>query len=232
MRIDKFLVECGIGSRREVKDFISKGLVYINEKMAKSPKDKVKETQDEIFFDNLKLEYKSERYYIMYKPAGCVTATKDFKEKTVMDILPEWVNKKDLFPVGRLDKDTEGLLLFTNNGKLAHQLVSPKKHVKKKYYVELEKSIYEKDIEKLKEGVVILDDYKTKKAEVEKVGDKKIFLTITEGKFHQVKEMLKSVGNKVVYLKRVSFGNLNLEGMKVGEVKEITIEDITRGSYE
>jgi 16S rRNA pseudouridine516 synthase len=162
----------------------------------------------------------------MYKPSGYITATDDFKEKTVMDILPEWVNKKGLFPVGRLDKDTEGLLLFTNNGQLSHQLLSPKKHVKKKYYLELESPISTEDIENLKNGVVILGDYLTKQAEVEVIEDSKIYLTITEGKFHQVKEMLKAVGNKVIYLKRVSFGNLSLEGMKIGEVKEIGVEDI------
>ncbi len=226
MRIDKFLVECGVGSRREVKDYLAKGFIRVNSRIIKSSKDKIDEINDEIFFKERKLQYKSERYYIMYKPSGYITATDDFKEKTVMDILPEWVNKKGLFPVGRLDKDTEGLLLFTNNGQLSHQLLSPKKHVKKKYYLELESPISTEDIENLKNGVVILGDYLTKQAEVEVIEDSKIYLTITEGKFHQVKEMLKAVGNKVIYLKRVSFGNLSLEGMKIGEVKEIGVEDI------
>ena len=226
MRIDKFLVECGVGSRREVKDYLAKGFIRVNSRIIKSSKDKVDEINDEIFFKERKLQYKSERYYIMYKPSGYITATDDFKEKTVMDILPKWVNKKGLFPVGRLDKDTEGLLLFTNNGQLSHQLLSPKKHVKKKYYLELESPINIEDIEKLKNGVIILGDYLTKQAEVEVIEDSKIYLTITEGKFHQVKEMLKAVGNKVIYLKRVSFGNLNLEGMKIGEVKEIGVEEI------
>jgi 16S rRNA pseudouridine516 synthase len=226
MRIDKFLVECGVGSRREVKDYLAKGFIRVNSRIIKSSKDKIDEINDEIFFKERKLQYKSERYYIMYKPSGYITATDDFKEKTVMDILPEWVNKKGLFPVGRLDKDTEGLLLFTNNGQLSHQLLSPKKHVKKKYYLELESPISTEDIENLENGVVILGDYLTKQAEVEVIEDSKIYLTITEGKFHQVKEMLKAVGNKVIYLKRVSFGNLSLEGMKIGEVKEIGVEDI------
>jgi 16S rRNA pseudouridine516 synthase len=226
MRIDKFLVECGVGSRREVKDYLAKGFIRVNSRIIKSSKDKIDEINDEIFFKERKLQYKSERYYIMYKPSGYITATDDFKEKTVMDILPEWVNKKGLFPVGRLDKDTEGLLLFTNNGQLSHQLLSPKKHVKKKYYLELESPISTEDIENLENGVVILGDYLTKQAEVEVIEDSKIYLTITEGKFHQVKEMLKAVGNKVIYLKRVSFGNLSLEGMKIGEVKEIEVEDI------
>ena len=220
MRIDKFLVECGIGSRREVKDYLSKGLVKVNDKIIKVSKEKVDISTDKVSFEEKELVYKSDRYYIMNKPAGYITALDDNRHKTVMDILPDWVNKKDLFPVGRLDKDTEGLLLFTNNGKLAHQLLAPKKHVKKKYYLELEKSVNSKDIENLKKGVIILGNYMTKPAEVEFLEDKKIYLTISEGKFHQVKEMMKSVNNKVLYLKRVCFGNLKVEGMKLGKLRK------------
>ena len=142
-----------------------------------------------------------------------------------MDLLPEWVIKKDLAPVGRLDKDTEGLLLLTNDGQLNHRLLAPKSHVDKTYYAELEKNISEDDLEKLRNGVDI-GGYITMPALAEKIGDKKIHLTIKEGKFHQVKKMLEAVGNKVVYLKRISFGNLKLNDMELGEVREVNIEDI------
>lgn len=226
MRLDKFLVECGIGSRTEVKKVLASGMIRVNGVIAKTPKEHVDENKDKITFNNKELEYKEFRYYVMHKPSGYITATEDIREKTVMEILPDWVIKKDLFPVGRLDKDTEGLLLFTNNGQLSHDLLSPKKHVDKTYEVHLRDCILNEHIEKLEEGVIILDNYFTKESKVNKINEKIIHLTITEGKYHQVKEMLKAVGNEVVYLKRISFGNLQLGDLQKGEVIEITIEEI------
>lgn len=226
MRLDKFLVECGVGSRSEVKNILTKGMVKINGKIIKSPKDHIDLEKDKIEYKNELLEYKEFRYYVMHKPAGYITATEDSRDKTVMDILPEFVIKKDLFPVGRLDKDTEGLLLFTNDGKLAHELLSPKKHVDKTYEVHLRDEINEEAIKKLEKGVTILDDYFTKEAKVEKIDEKIVKLTITEGKFHQVKEMLKAVDNEVVYLKRLTFGKLILGELSKGTVIEIKVEDI------
>lgn len=226
MRLDKFLVECGIGSRTEVKKILGNGQVKVNGVITKSSKEQIDEIKDKITCKNEELEYKEFRYYVMHKPSGYITAIDDYREKTVMEVLPEWVIRKDLFPVGRLDKDTEGLLLFTNNGRLSHELLSPKKHVDKIYEVHLRESISDENIEKLESGVIILDNYFTKEAKVNKVEDKIIELTITEGKYHQVKEMLKAVGNEVVYLKRLSFGKLELENLKKGEVIEISLEDI------
>ena len=226
MRLDKFLVECGIGSRTEVKTVLLSGQVRVNGAIVKSPKEKINEIEDKITYKNNELKYKEFRYYIMHKPSGYITATEDDREKTVMDVLPEWVIKKDLFPVGRLDKDTEGLLLFTNNGKLSHELLSPKKHVNKTYEVHLKENISDEDILQLEKGVTILDGYFTKEAKVDKIEDKIVNLTITEGKYHQVKEMLKAVGNEVVYLKRLSFGKLKLGNLKKGEVIEIEVEEI------
>lgn len=226
MRLDKFLTECGLGSRSEIKNVLSKGKVKLNGRIEKSPKIQIDLQKDEVLFENEKLEYKEFRYYIMHKPEGYITALRDDFCETVMDILPNWVIKKDLVPVGRLDKDTEGLLLFTNNGKLNHDLLSPKKHVDKTYYVQLEKDINDDEIKKLEEGVVILDDYFTKEAKVEKISSHEIYLTISEGKYHQVKEMLKAVENKVIYLKRTKFGKLSLGELEKGEVKEIELEDI------
>ena len=226
MRLDKFLVECGIGSRTEVKKILGNGQVKVNGVITKSSKEQIDEIKDKITCKNEELEYKEFRYYVMHKPSGYITAIDDYREKTVMEVLPEWVIRKDLFPIGRLDKDTEGLLLFTNNGRLSHELLSPKKHVDKIYEVHLRESISDENIKKLESGVIILDNYFTKEAKVNKVEDKIIELTITEGKYHQVKEMLKAVGNEVFYLKRLSFGKLELGNLKKGEVIEISLEDI------
>ena len=225
MRLDRFLVECGIGSRKEVKKIISAKEVKVNDSYDISAKDNINEYSDIIEYNGERLEYKEFRYYIMNKKAGYITATEDIREATVMDLLPEWVIRKDLAPVGRLDKDTEGLLLLTNDGKLNHKLLSPKNHVDKTYYVEIENNISQEDILKLEEGVDI-GNYITLPAKVEKISDIKIYLTIKEGKFHQVKKMLEAVGNKVTYLQRTAFAKLKLNDLALGEVKEINLEDI------
>ena len=225
MRLDRFLVECGIGSRKEVKKIISANEIKVNDSYDISAKDNINEYSDIVEYNGERLEYKKFRYYIMNKKAGYITATEDTKELTVMDLLPEWVIKKDLAPVGRLDKDTEGLLLLTNDGKLNHRLLSPKNHVDKTYYVKIENNISQEDILKLEEGVDI-GDYITLPAKIEKISQNEIFLTIKEGKFHQVKRMLEAVNNKVVYLQRIAFAKLKLNDLEIGEVKEINLEDI------
>lgn len=225
MRLDKYLVECGIGSRSEVKKYITSKLIKINGEISNDPKKNIDPENSEVFFKDQKLIYKEYRYYILYKVSGYITALEDRREKTVMDLLPEWVNKKDLFPIGRLDKDTEGVLLFTNDGKFSHKILSPKYHVEKCYRVVLKKDISCEDIENLKKGVDI-GGYITKEAKVEVVNTKEILLTITEGKFHQVKKMLQAVNNEVVYLKRERFGKITLGDMKPGEVLEIEKGDI------
>src|SRR3712207_4824079 len=201
MRKDKFFVECGGGSRKKVKELLKKRKIQVNGSIITSAQQTVEEDNDEVCYGNEKLVYRKFRYYILNKKAGYVTALEDNKDATVMDLLPDWVIRKDLAPVGRLDKDTEGLLLFTNDGKLNHRLLSPKSHVDKTYHVLLEDKITEKAMEELRQGVNI-GDYTTLPAKVEKLEEKKIALTIREGKFHQVKKMLEAVGNKVIYLKR------------------------------
>ncbi|MDN5303618.1 MAG: rRNA pseudouridine516 synthase [Fusobacteriaceae bacterium] len=228
MRLDKYLTECGIGTRSEVKNIIKNGKIKVNNIIIKNYNTKINENKDTISYNDNILEYKEFRYYVLNKPSGVITATDDKKYKTVLDILPDFVIKKNLFPVGRLDIDTEGLLLLTNDGKFAHSLLSPKKHVEKTYEVHLKNEIFDKEIFELENGVRILDDYLTKPAKVEKLENKKILLTITEGKFHQVKEMLRAVNNEVIYLKRIKFANLSLEklNISIGEVIEINKEDI------
>lgn len=225
MRLDKFLTECGIGSRKEVKEIIKNKQILINNKIISSPKEEINIENDEIIYNDKILKYKEFRYYILNKKAGYITAVGDSKEKTVMNLLPDWVVKKNLVPVGRLDKDTEGLLLFTNNGKINHFLLSPKTHVKKTYYVELLKEIKEDEINKLEKGVDI-GGYITMPSNVKKISNKIINLTIEEGKFHQVKKMLEAVNNKVLYLKRISFGKIKLKNLELGEVKEIELDNI------
>ncbi|QNM15867.1 MULTISPECIES: pseudouridine synthase [Fusobacterium] len=225
MRLDKFLVECGIGSRSEVKKIIDQREIKVNDIIVTSPKTNINEISDNVTYNDNKLEYKEFRYYILNKKAGYITAVEDPKEKTVMELLPSWVIKKDLAPVGRLDKDTEGLLLLTNDGKLNHKLLAPKSHVNKTYYVELQESISESDLKKLENGVDI-GGYTTMPAQVEKIDNFKIYLTIKEGKFHQVKKMLEAVQNKVIYLKRVKFGKLELNSLELGEVKEVKLDEI------
>lgn len=225
MRLDKFLVECGVGSRSEVKKLISSGKIRLNGNICKESNKNIDENTDEIFYLENRVIYKLYRYYVLNKIGGYITATEDKKEKTVMELLPDWVNKKDLFPVGRLDKDTEGVLLFTNDGKLAHELTSPKKHVDKIYLAHLAKEIDDESIQSLEKGVDI-GGYITKPAKVEVLEKDKIYLTISEGKFHQVKKMLLAVGNEVIYLKRVSFGKIKLNNLKPKEVIEIEKDDI------
>ena len=225
MRLDKFLVECGIGSRKEVKELIDSGNIVINGVIEKRNNRVINEKTDAVEYGNQKLVYKEFRYYILNKKQGYITAVEDSRDKTVMELLPDWVIKKDLFPVGRLDKDTEGLLLFTNDGKLAHELVSPKKHVDKIYHVELTDDITSEGVKLLEAGVDI-GGYITKEAVVKVINSKLIHLNIQEGKFHQVKKMLHAIGNEVLFLRRISFGKLMLGDLPLGEVIEISLEDI------
>lgn len=209
MRLDKFLCETGSGSRTVVKQLIKKGLVTVNGVVEKSPDKKIDEDTDIVFLDNEQLSYSRFHYYILHKPAGIITATQDKNEKTIMHLLED-IPTRNLFPVGRLDKDTEGLLLITDDGDLAHKLLSPKMHVDKTYLVELESPITEKEIESLKTGVDIGDKTITMPAKVKKIEDNKIEITIQEGRYHQVKRMMRAVNNNVLYLKRISMGSLLL----------------------
>ena len=227
MRLDKFLVSMEIGSRSQVKDFVKKGLITVNGQSCKSSDLKINEAVDIIEYKGQHLQYHKHVYYLLHKPQGVVTATQDNHDKTVMDLLEPTIRKKDLFPVGRLDKDTEGLLLITNDGELAHMLLSPKKHVDKTYLVHLAETINEDALQKLETGVDIGEEKPTLPAKVKKISDKAIELTIHEGKFHQVKRMLKAVHNEVIYLKRISFGSLILDDkLKAGQYRNLTDAEI------
>lgn len=227
MRLDKFLCENGCGTRSQVKQLVKQGRVCVNGLPCKAADLKIDENNDAVSVDGRKLNYSKYVYYMFHKPAGCVSATKDNHDKTVLDFISEEDYKADLFPVGRLDKDTEGLLLITNDGGLAHRLLSPKKHVPKTYYVKIKVPLSEAHIRLLEEGVDIGEEKKTLPAKVEVLKEQEILLTISEGKFHQVKRMLLAVENEVLYLKRLSMGSLKLdENLKAGEYRALTGEEI------
>jgi len=234
MRLDKFLANSGIGTRKEVKELLKKRLIKVNDEIVKDGKIHVNENEDTVKYKDEIISYKKFVYIMLNKPNGVISATEDKVHKTVIDLLGDEYRTFEVFPVGRLDIDTEGLLLLTNDGVLSHNLLSPNKHVDKKYYVELEKLLTKMDIDKLEKGVE-LKDFTTKDAKVEIIenseeSDKiRAYITISEGKFHQVKRMFKAVGNEVRYLKRVKMGTLSLdENLKLGEYRELTEDELTK----
>lgn len=222
MRLDKFLSHMGYGTRNEVKHIIKNGWVTIEGKTIKKADFQVQEDQI-VFVDDVPVSYVQYEYYILNKPAGYVSATEDNLHPTVMELIPSV--RSDLYPVGRLDLDTEGLLLVCNDGKLTHDLLSPKKHVPKKYYVEFEGSLPENAIEFFNKPMD-LEDFITKPAILEILDTNKAYLTISEGKFHQVKRMFQKVGCEVTYLQRVCFGPLELKDLKIGQSRALTPKEI------
>ena len=229
MRIDKFLTEIGLGSRSEVKKLLKTGQIAVNGVPVKKPEEKINEMEDKITYQGKVLAYQEFEYYMFHKPAGCVTAVSDAKHQTVMDYMKD-LTRKDLNPVGRLDIDTEGLLLITNDGMLSHELLSPTKHVPKTYYAKIEGKVTEEDVSLFAEGIDIGEKKLTKPAELQiLVSDtiSEIELTISEGKFHQVKRMFEVVDKKVIYLKRISMGSLVLdETLGLGEYRSLTQDEI------
>lgn len=227
MRIDKYLSNMGIGSRKEVKDYIKKGYVLVNDQVITKPTFQVKENEDIVKFNNEEIIYKEYTYIMMNKPQGVISATRD-REDTVIDLLDEKYHNKDIFPAGRLDKDTEGLVLLTNDGRLAHDLLSPKKNVVKKYYAKVDNKLEEADITSFRQGIYLENEqYLTLPANLEIISDYEAYVYIKEGKYHQVKRMLSSLGKNVVYLKRISIGPLILdESLALGQYRELTEEEV------
>ena len=218
----------GIGSRSEVKKFLKTCRVKLNGKFEKNSNTQVDIEKDEILFDDEGVIYKEFTYLMLNKPKDYISATFDAKLSTVLDLLDFPYSNMELFPVGRLDIDTTGFLILTNDGKFSYNVTNPKKKVNKKYFVTLRDDITSEQIESLENGVYFeKEDFTTENAKVEKISKKEINLTISEGKFHQVKRMLEYVGNEVVELKRVCIGNLNLdEELKLGEYREITNSEL------
>lgn len=230
-RLDKVLANMGYGSRKDVKKFIKDGRVKVNNSIICNNEFKVNPYEDEIFLGEEEVLYREYIYLMMNKPQGLVSSTDDPRTKTVIDLLSEEYLIYKPFPVGRLDKDTEGLLLISNDGKLAHELLSPKKGVNKKYYVEVDGYVEDKYIEVFKKGITLDDGYKTLPADLEIINGNiisNVYLTIQEGKFHQVKRMFESIGMKVLFLKRISMGPLVLDQLlDSGEYRELTKTEIS-----
>ncbi len=225
-RIDKILGNSGYGSRKDIKKYCRDGLIKIDGKIIKDSSLHVDPENSQISVGDEIVNYREFVYIMMNKPQGIISATEDLKYKTVVDLLDKEYEPFAVFPVGRLDKDTEGLLLLTNDGQLAHKLLSPKKEVSKTYYAKVEGRVTADDIDKFKKGVFIDEDYRTLPAELKilkpgRISD--IELTIYEGKFHQVKRMFETVDKKVIYLKRISMGTLELDNsLELGDYRELT----------
>ena len=232
MRLDKFLVACAVGSRTEVKNLLKAGRVTVNGKKEKSAKLQINEERDEIRFDGQVLEYEEFVYYMMNKPQGVISATEDSKHRTVLDLLDVIARTKEVFPVGRLDIDTHGLLLLTNDGQLAHALLSPKRHVDKTYLAYVKGIMTQEDVETFAKGIP-LKDFTCQPAKLELVSidaeknQSLVRVTIAEGKFHQVKRMVAYCGKEVVDLQRLTMGTLTLdENLKRGEWRRLTKEEL------
>lgn len=230
LRIDKILSNVGYGSRAEIKKYCKYGIIFVNGQVVNNPGLQVDPENDEIIFDGEKVNYREFVYIMLNKPGGYISATYDKFDPIVLDLIDSSYLVFEPFPVGRLDKDTEGLLVLTNDGQLSHRVLSPKKHVPKTYYAKVEGIVTNDDILEFENGVVLDDGYKTMPSQLKILKSDEISeieLTIHEGKFHQVKRMFESVGKKVVYLKRLSMGNLKLdESLALGEYRELTIDEI------
>lgn len=233
IRLDKYLADMKVGSRTKVKQLIRKGRITVDDQPVTKPEQKIEPGVSRVFLDQEEIGYVEKEYWMLNKPMGVVSATEDKQFATVVSLIKD-AKRKDLFPVGRLDKDTEGLLLLTNDGSLAHHLLSPKKHVDKTYFARIEGIVTNEDVKAFEEGLDIGEEKKTMPAGLEILesedlleGQSEILVTIQEGKFHQVKRMFEAVGKKVLFLKRISMGPLALdEGLKPGEARKLTKEEI------
>lgn len=231
IRLDKYLADMQIGTRKEVKELIKKGRITVNNEKSVSSDTKIDTDRDIIMMDSEIITYSEFEYYMLNKPAGVVSASNDPKNKTVINLIKS--KRKDLFPVGRLDKDTEGLLLVTNDGELAHFLLAPKSHVDKTYYAVVKGLMGENEINRFKDGLVVDNELTALPAQLEITGydnvkdESSVEVTIHEGKFHQIKRMFEAVGSSVLYLKRISFGPLKLDNsLSKGQYRLLTDREI------
>lgn len=230
MRIDKLLANMGFGSRKDVKLLIRKGQVTVNDQVIRNSGTVVDAEVDMIYVQQKRVYYQKYIYIMLHKPQGVISATEDKYDRTVIDLLPDDLQHFKPFPVGRLDKDTEGLLLLTNDGELAHQLTSPKRGIPKVYYAKISGKVTSEDVGKMQHGITLADGYFTKPAllNILKSDDQsEIEITITEGKYHQVKRMFAALGKKVTYLKRIQMGELVLDqDLPLGAFRELTTQEL------
>lgn len=225
-RIDKILSSQNIGSRREIKQLIRQGAVLLNGVAVKRPEEKTNPDTDIITVNGVVLNFKRNLYIMMNKPAGVLSATRDNRQKTVLDLIPEELKRRDLFPAGRLDKDTEGLLIITDDGALAHDMLSPTKHVYKLYEAEVDRALTENDCLLFRNGITI-GEQSFLPAEIKLISSTKALVRVREGKFHQIKRMFEAVGTHVLTLKRLRIGDLWLDkALLPGECRELTADEI------
>lgn len=231
MRLDKYLVHVGYGSRSTVQKLVKSKKVMVDGKIVVKPEFSLDPIASEVVVKGEKMYYSEFYYFILNKPGGYITATEDARDLTVLDLLGEQDRNKDVCPVGRLDKDTEGLLLLTNDGKLTHALLSPKRHVEKVYYARVKGKMVQEDIEVFAQGITLDDGttYEPGKLEIITSDEiSEIYVTICEGKFHQVKRMVKAVGKEVIYLQRIKMGQLDLpEDLELGQYRLLTQEELS-----
>ena len=228
IRLDKFVSSAMAITRSEAHTLIKRGYVSLDGKTEKDIGKKIDSEKVKVFCKGEEISYSEYHYFMLNKPDGYICSTEDMRDPTIMELLPERVKHYDIFPVGRLDKDTFGLVILTDNGALAHYLLSPKRHVDKKYYLATDKPMIESDVEALKRGVDIGERNITLPATLEILSDTtKAYITICEGKFHQIKRMLHALGKEVVYLERVEFDGIKLDtSLERGETRELTVEEI------
>lgn len=230
LRLDRYLANMGSGTRTEVKKIIKSGKVLVNDQTVKDPGFQLLPEKDRVSVAGEIVVYHRYIYLMLNKPAGYVSATEDFREKTVLDLIDSKYHHKGIFPIGRLDKDTEGLLVLSNNGELGHRLLSPKKHVFKHYQAKIDGLVTDSDRQAFEEGIVLDDNYRTLPAKLEILSAgpiSEVIVKIREGKFHQIKRMFQALGKKVVYLKRIAMGDLKLDNnLKPGEYRELTKNEI------
>ncbi|MGQ9556966.1 MAG: pseudouridine synthase [Desulfurispora sp.] len=229
LRLDKMLAHTGLGTRKEIKKLARAGEILVNGQVVRDTAQKIDPDRDEVVVCGEPVHYREHIYLMLHKPAGYISATEDRSLPTVLELLAEPYADRELFPVGRLDRDTEGLLLLTNDGKLAHELLSPKKHVPKTYLVRVDSPVTAGQWSALELGVVLDDGYRTRPARLEALpGDPcAVLLTITEGKYHQVKRMFAAVGQRVLYLKRLAMGGLWLDqALAPGQYRELTAAEL------
>ncbi len=227
LRLDKCLCDLGLGTRSEIRDWIRGGRVSVDGRVLRRPEEKLDPETAELELDGKSLRYRSRRYFMMDKPEGVITATEDAAQKTVLDLLPPELRRLGLFPVGRLDKDTSGLLLLTNDGDFSHRVTSPKGGVWKRYLAELDGDPDESDAAAFREGLLLGDGTRCLPAGLERLGAGRCIVTVQEGKYHQVKRMLASRGKPVLKLRRLSVGGLELdESLGPGGVRELEADDL------
>ena len=225
MRLDKFFSELKIFSRREIVNELKKGYIKVNNVVVKKADFKIDEERDIITYKDNVIQYKKYIYLMLNKPEGYISATEDLTQKTVLDLIPDNLRKFNLFPVGRLDKDTTGLVILTNDGMSAHNALSPKHHVKKKYLFTVIDPYSNEDKEAIENGITLADGYTTKPCVIERIDATSGFITLTEGKYHEIKRLFGARSNKIIKLERISFSEIYLGDLPLGQYRHLTEEE-------